>query len=191
MKAGLKLTRSLSIFVMFISLGLENIPAYASVLNDSVTVTATSAVGVIPATAFGLNTGVYDPKLLDSSVPQLLKNSDVGVLRFPGGSIADAYHWSSNSITTGYANNAPDYFTVAPGNSFGSFMGLVQKINGQAMITVNYGSNANGKLEMRCMGMEHMIHPPHTAKEVIGSWTCTLRSTISARLDLNRMRTTR
>ena len=144
MKAGLKLTRSLSIFVMFISLGLENIPAYASVVNDSVTVTATSAVGVIPATAYGLNTGVYDPKLLDSSVPQLLKNADVGVLRFPGGSIADAYHWSSNSITTGYANNAPDYFTVAPGNSFDSFMGLVQKINGQAMITVNYGSNANG-----------------------------------------------
>lgn len=113
-------------------------------VQADVTVNAAAKIGIIPATAFGLNTGVYDPKLLDPSVPNLLKQADVGVLRFPGGSIADAYQWSTNSITPGFDNTPPDYFSVAPGDSFDSFMGLVKQINGQALITINYGSNATG-----------------------------------------------
>ncbi|MHB1682199.1 MAG: alpha-L-arabinofuranosidase [Bacilli bacterium] len=139
-----QVTIILSSLVLFMPLAFATTSAHAAAASANVTVNASSSLGVIPQTAFGLNTGVYDPNLPDSSVPQLLQNADVGVLRFPGGSIADAYHWSANSITTGYANNPPDYFAVAPGNSFDSFMGLTQKIGAQAMITVNYGSNANG-----------------------------------------------
>lgn len=116
----------------------------AATNSASVTVNAASSLGTIPSTAFGLNTGVYDPNLMDSSVPGLLQQAKVGVLRFPGGSIADAYQWSSNSITDGYDDTPPDYFQVAPGNSFNSFINLVQQIHGQALITVNYGSNAAG-----------------------------------------------
>lgn len=138
------LSRSLAAGILFIPLVLTTVPSYAAVDSAAVTVNAGSSLGTIPSTAFGLNTGVYDPNLMDSAVPQLLENADVGVLRFPGGSIADAYQWSTNSITTGYANTPPDYFSVAPGNSFNSFVGLTQKIGAQALITVNYGSNAAG-----------------------------------------------
>lgn len=130
--------------VLCLPIAAISVPTYAAIDSDEVSVNAGTSLGTIPTTAFGLNTGVYDPHLMDSSVPSLLENADVGVLRFPGGSIADAYQWSTNSITNGYADTAPDYFTVAPGNSFNSFMGLTQKIGAQALITVNYGSNAAG-----------------------------------------------
>ena len=137
-------TRIAATAALLLPLAMTAASVRAATNTANVTVNASSSLGVIPPTAFGLNTGVYDPNLLDSSVPQLLKSAGVDLLRFPGGSIADAYQWSTNSITSGYANTPPDYFAVPSGNSFDSFMGLTQQINGQAMVTVNYGSNASG-----------------------------------------------
>jgi hypothetical protein len=93
--------------------------------------------GTIPATAFGMNTAVWDGNLLDTAVPGLLRQAGITMLRFPGGSIADVYHWEHNAITPGrgYSN---------PNNTFDAFMGVVQHTGAQAFITVNYGSNIAG-----------------------------------------------
>ncbi|GGI97847.1 alpha-L-arabinofuranosidase [Alicyclobacillus cellulosilyticus] len=95
-------------------------------------------LGVIPKTAFGINTAVWDANLLDDKVPSLLRQAGITILRFPGGSTSDVYHWKTQSITpgqTGYAN---------PADTFDAFMGVVKKAGAQAMVTVNYGSNAAG-----------------------------------------------
>jgi hypothetical protein len=112
-------------------------PAAAS-NSVQVTINARSALGTIPATAFGMNTAVWDSQLLDPNLPGLLKQAGTTMLRFPGGSTADDYHWRTNSLTPGQGGY------VDPKNTFDAFMGVARQTNAQAMLTVNYGSNAAG-----------------------------------------------
>src|SRR2546423_352405 len=94
---------------------------------------ADTSLGTLPATAFGINAAVWDGHLLDANLPGLLQQAGVKVVRYPGGSTADVYHWQTNSTEPGqsFAN---------PNNTFDAFMGVVQQTGAQAMITVNYGS---------------------------------------------------
>jgi hypothetical protein len=94
-------------------------------------------IGVVPQTAVGVNTAVWDSNLLDPSIPSLLKAAGVRVLRFPGGSTSDVYHWRTHALTanSGYLNRA---------DNFDAFMGVAQKVGATPIITVNYGSNAAG-----------------------------------------------
>jgi len=81
-----------------------------------------------------MNTAVWDGHLLDGSMPSVLRQAGVTVLRFPGGSSADNYHWRTNSFCNGgYAN---------PTDTFDAFMGVARATGAQPLITVNYGSNA-------------------------------------------------
>jgi hypothetical protein len=53
------------------------------------------------------------------------------MLRYPGGSYGDIYHWQDNTAPGGY---------VAPGTDFDSFMGTVKKIGAQPILIANYGT---------------------------------------------------
>jgi hypothetical protein len=97
----------------------------------NVTVNANSSLGVIPATAFGDNEAAWDGLLLDSATPSLLSATGAKVLRYPGGSLSDGYHWQSNTTETSFAN---------PSNTFDAYMGMAQKAGMQPMITVDYGA---------------------------------------------------
>ncbi len=99
----------------------------------SVSVDATRSLGKIPETAFGINNAVWDGLLLDPALPGLLSRAGVRVMRYPGGSTSDVYHWQTNTTEPGqsYAN---------PNNTFDAFMGVVRATGAQAMITANYGS---------------------------------------------------
>src|SRR4029450_10313267 len=61
----------------------------------------------------------------------LLKAAGVGMLRYPGGSYADIYHWRDHTAPGGY---------VAPGTDFDTFMASVRRIGAQPMIIANYGT---------------------------------------------------
>lgn len=116
---------------------------FGAPLNTSQPVTVTvdpaKSGATLPGTAIGINTAVWDGHLQDAAVPGLLHNAGTQVLRFPGGSTSDAYHWQTNSLTPGqggYAN---------PANTFDNFMhNVAQPAHAQPMITVNYGSNTAG-----------------------------------------------
>lgn len=99
----------------------------------SATINTSNALGQIPSTAIGVNDAVWDGNLLDSNLPGILSAAGTEIMRYPGGSTSDVYHWQSNSVVPGmsYAN---------PNNTFDAFMGQVQATGAQAMITVNYGS---------------------------------------------------
>ena len=106
--------------------------------TGTVSVNVGPPIRVIPSTALGLNASAYDGNLLDTTIPGLVHRAGVAIMRYPGGSEADAYHWATNSITPGqggYAN---------PNDTFDNFMHVVTESRAQAMITVNYGSNAAG-----------------------------------------------
>jgi hypothetical protein len=97
----------------------------------NVTVNANEGQGTIPATAYGLNSAVWDSQMNVPQVQGLLQQAGVRMLRYPGGSYGDIYHWQTNTAQGGY---------VAPGTDFDSFMGTVQKVGAQPILIANYGT---------------------------------------------------
>ncbi len=106
-------------------------PAAASPRPVNVTVNAGEGLGTIPATAYGLNSAVWDSQLNAPQTQDLLQQAGVQMLRYPGGSYGDIYNWQDNTAPGGY---------VAPGTDFDSFMGTVQKIGAQPILIANYGT---------------------------------------------------
>jgi Cellulose binding domain/Fibronectin type III domain len=97
----------------------------------NVTVNAQEGLGTIPATAYGLNTAVWDSQMNTTQTQQLLQQAGVEMLRYPGGSYGDQYDWQNNTVQGGY---------VAPGTDFDQFMGTVKAIGAQPILIANYGT---------------------------------------------------
>ncbi|MGW1751038.1 LPXTG cell wall anchor domain-containing protein [Streptomyces sp. NPDC002092] len=98
----------------------------------AVTVDAGTSLGTVPSTGVGLNTAVYDTYMNDAKAASLMKAAGIRQLRFPGGSVADAYHWKTHTVTGGS--------WAAPGTDFDHFMATAKKVGAQPIITANYGS---------------------------------------------------
>ncbi len=92
----------------------------------------------VPAAGLGLGTSVYANQWADPALPGLIKASGVQALRYPGGSYADLYNWST---ATG---NAGAY--VAAHSDFANFIHVLDLSQTTAVITVNYGSNTTNTI---------------------------------------------
>ncbi len=114
-------------------LGLAQPGAAAATNGPSVdvTVNASEGLGTIPATGYGLNSAVWDSQMNIPAVQSLLGQAGIGMLRYPGGSYGDIYHWQDNTATGGF---------VAPGTNFDAFMGTVKTIGAQPILIANYGT---------------------------------------------------
>ncbi|MGD0734422.1 MAG: hypothetical protein ABR976_04715 [Terracidiphilus sp.] len=96
-------------------------------------------LAVVPAAGYGVHMSVYDNDFTSPGLPDKLKTAGVNALRYPGGSYADLFHWKTTSGTAG----AKVY--INPNDTFDHFMTQdVLPAGAQAIITVNYGSNAAG-----------------------------------------------
>jgi hypothetical protein len=112
----------------------------------NVTVNAAGMLSTVAATSYGVHTSVYDNQNGNASLPNLLIQSGVAALRYPGGGYADVFHWSvSRSALSGgglspWFGQSNNYGYVASGTDFGSFAKLLTNAQCQAIITVNFGS---------------------------------------------------
>ncbi|WP_284116964.1 cellulose binding domain-containing protein [Streptomyces fragilis] len=105
--------------------------ATADAATVDVSVNAGIGLGTIDKAAFGVNTAIWDSHMNDPEVVDLMSDAGVKVMRYPGGSYGDIYHWKDHTAPGGY---------VAPGTSFDEFMGTVRATGGQPMIIANYGT---------------------------------------------------
>jgi hypothetical protein len=80
---------------------------------------------------FGLNTAVWDSDFDTPATSQALAELGTRILRFPGGSLSDEYHWATGKSSTN---------TWTWGVTFKNFIHVATNANAQAIITVNYGS---------------------------------------------------
>jgi len=103
---------------------------------STVIVQTTSNLGQLTPIALGINAAAWDSHLVDASIPALLADANLGVMRYPGGSTSDNYHWVSNT-----PDDAAQGGTTESAN-FDAFMSVVETAGAQAMITVNYGSGS-------------------------------------------------
>lgn len=127
--AALVITAAIPSSVAAISQQKQNL-AYGQV-----NINANTAVGTIPSTAFGINDAAWDSHLLDAGIPGMLQQDGIQVMRYPGGSTSDYYHWQSNTVETCSLCGG-----VNANDTFDAFMGVVQAAGAQPIITVNYGS---------------------------------------------------
>ncbi|MFF0463225.1 cellulose binding domain-containing protein [Streptomyces mexicanus] len=113
------------------STGLVPATAADAPSGVDVTVDAGAGLGTVPDTAYGLNSAIWDAHMNTADTQDLVKAAGIGMLRYPGGSYGDIYHWQTHTAPGGY---------VAPGTDFDSFMGTVRKVGAQPMLIANYGS---------------------------------------------------
>ncbi|MBQ0905544.1 cellulose binding domain-containing protein [Micromonospora sp. U21] len=108
-------------------------PATANAAADPVAVTVNARAGLatVPDTALGVNHAIWDQHLGSTATSDLLRDAGVRMMRYPGGSYADIYHWQDHTAPGGY---------VAPGTDFDTFMAAVQRVGAEPMIIANYGT---------------------------------------------------
>src|SRR5580704_7437354 len=106
--------------VMFVTaIAMAQMLPHAGAAN--VTVNAVAKLSTVAATAYGVHTSVYDNQNGNASLPNLLIQSGVTALRYPGGGYADVFHWSvSRSALSGgglspWFGNTNNYGYVASG----------------------------------------------------------------------------
>ncbi|GGL09686.1 alpha-L-arabinofuranosidase [Sphaerisporangium melleum] len=97
----------------------------------TVTVNARAALATVPETGIGVNHAIWDTALGSDQTADLLKAAGVKLLRYPGGSYSDIYHWATHTAPGGY---------VAPNTDFDTFMSGVRRTGAQPMVTANYGT---------------------------------------------------
>ena len=93
-------------------------PSTASAAPDPVAVTVNARAGLatVPDTALGVNDAIWDPTRHRRDVGPAASAAGVQMMRYPGGSYADIYHWKDHTAPGGY---------VAPNTDFDTFMGSV------------------------------------------------------------------
>lgn len=109
------------------------VPPAQAQADPTVTVTVNARAGLeaVSDGAIGVNHAVWDSQLGTNEVADLMQDAGVQMMRYPGGSYADIYHWRDNTAPGGY---------VAPNTDFDHFMGGVRRAGAQAMVIANYGT---------------------------------------------------
>ncbi|HEY7355755.1 MAG TPA: cellulose-binding protein, partial [Ktedonobacterales bacterium] len=114
-------------------LGASGAPALADgATSAQVTVNLHQVLSAVSPLAIGVNDAVWDGHLQDDGIAGLLRADGVRVMRFPGGSTADDFHWQTNTLDDSGASAGTD--------TFDQFMQVVQHVGATPIITVNYGS---------------------------------------------------
>lgn len=98
--------------------------------------------GYMAPWAMGIHSTVPDGHLTDTDVIPLLRAAGITTVRYPGGRVADTYHFSTYRATNFQGLDHPNTY-YAPPNGLGPFATFMEKA-GTTIFTVNYGSNLNG-----------------------------------------------
>jgi len=130
-----------------------------------ISVDASQVLRTADARWFGLNTAVWDNYFDTPYTASALAQLGTLILRFPGGSTADDYHWASNTTDTN---------TWTWSTSFNSFVQIATNAHAQAMITVNYGSGspAEAAAWVRCANVTNHYNFTNweIGNEEYGTW---------------------
>jgi hypothetical protein len=100
------------------------------------TVNASQTLRAADARWFGLNTAIWDGNFDTPTTSGALTEMGAEILRFPGGSASDEYHWATGTSLTN---------TWSWSTSFANFVDIATNVGAQTMITVNYGTGTSNE----------------------------------------------
>lgn len=101
-----------------------------------ISVNAAQTIRAADARWFGLNTAVWDSDFDSASTSNALAELGTTLLRFPGGSLSDEYHWATG---TTLAN------TWTWSTTFKNFLHIATNAGVSVVITVNYGTGTTNE----------------------------------------------
>jgi hypothetical protein len=101
-------------------------------------INAAQSVRTVDSRLFGVNAAVWDDNFDMPQSVALLAEIGTRIVRLPGGSLSDEYHWMSNTTLS----NSWQWAT-----SFANFVHVITNasVNAQAIITVNYGTGTTNE----------------------------------------------
>lgn len=110
--------------------------AVPSVINIGVNTTV--PLRTVDSRMFGVNAAVWDNNYDSPNSVSLLNEMGTRIVRLPGGSLSDEYHWMSNTTLS----NTWQWAT-----SFANFVHVITNsaVNAQTIITVNYGTGTTNE----------------------------------------------
>ena len=73
----------------------------------TVTVNARAGLATVPDTALGVNDAIWDAQLGTAETSDLLRAAGVQMMRYPGGSYADIYHWKTTPRPAATSRRTP------------------------------------------------------------------------------------
>jgi hypothetical protein len=114
---------------LLMSVNADSAPADPAPVR--ITVNTRAGLATMPSTGLGGNHAVWDSNLGTAETGDLLGAAGMRVMRYPGGSYGDIYHWETHTAPGGF---------VAPNTDFDTFMGGVRRAGAQAMVIANYGT---------------------------------------------------
>lgn len=115
----------------------------------NITVNVASNLATVTGTAYGIHASLYANQLGNAGLTNQLIQGGVKIIRYPGGGLADVFHWSVSRPGLGSGNGyglspwfgvSNNYSYMGPKTDFGSFAQLLTTGQFQALITINYGS---------------------------------------------------
>lgn len=100
----------------------------------TVTLNTTQTMATMQLEGLGIASAVYDNYLTSAGTGNAISNAGIKIIRYPGGSYADTFHWQNYSGCDG--------IYLASGGNFDNWINnTVLPAGAKAIITVNYGSN--------------------------------------------------
>ena len=100
----------------------------------TVTLNTTQTMATMPLEGLGVASAVYDNILTSAGTGNSISNAGIKIIRYPGGSYADTFHWQNYTACNG------SY--LASGGNFDNWINnTVIPAGAKAIITVNYGSD--------------------------------------------------
>ncbi|MGC4089978.1 MAG: hypothetical protein QM756_19235 [Polyangiaceae bacterium] len=96
----------------------------------------------LTTSGLGVHGSVYDNSLHSAALPGELRTAGVHLIRWPGGGYSDNYHFATHSMSP-FRGDPNNRGYLGPGTDFGSFVRVLDSFDGNAMITVNYGTNSD------------------------------------------------
>jgi alpha-N-arabinofuranosidase len=112
-------------------IALTAVPAPSQV---NLSINVGQVVRTVDSRLFGVNAAVWDGAVNTPATISLLNAIDNRVMRFPGGSLSDDYHWKTNTT---------DSNTWTWATSFDAFANVARSANAQVFITANYGNGTS------------------------------------------------
>ena len=111
-------------------------------LKTTITIDSNQPKAMVYTTSFGIVAERWDKVAYDPDTMKLLQDAGITNMRFPGGGGIDAlYHWSTGTIINPYTDDRAPAFPKE--RMFPAMVPIIDQL-GSALVTVNYGSNADG-----------------------------------------------
>jgi len=129
------------------------------------TINANQPLYTVSSNLFGVNTAVWDSQLGYPTSAAFISAAGIQLLRFPGGSLSDGYHWATNTTDSNTWTWATD---------FNHFAAVAAQDKTNVIVTTNYGSGtaqeAANWVRYSNITKRYPFHYWEVGNECYGTW---------------------